>query len=195
MRPVMTIAGHHRAQLARHPDAHQAGHVDRGPELLQLDRAHEREHRADEEAHEGNDADRRHPGGLDRGQQVASADAGPTAKEVDEGQEGLAHEVERVGGRVPGAQGLASHARRERVVHDGAGAGSGRNGPRELQELPGARREPAHVHLDAALSREPRDGVGKGDERAVPLRELVGIEHEAARRRSADLARDRIDGG
>src|SRR5262249_42787630 len=72
--------GHDAADLTRHRDGHQVRHEDRCAELLELDRADEREDEPDQEADQAHDAERARPAVLDDDEQVARSKPRPAAE-------------------------------------------------------------------------------------------------------------------
>ncbi len=111
-------AGHEGPELARHRDRHQARHVDGRSERLQLHRAHEREHRADEEVDEGHDPEGGHPRRLESREQVDAAEARLPAEECHECDQGLPREGEGVVQGAPGAKGHPPDPGGHGVVRD-----------------------------------------------------------------------------
>lgn len=90
-------AGHEGAQLPCHADRDEVRHVDAGSERLELHRAHEGEHRPDQEVDERHDPERPHARGLEGVHQVHPPEAGSPAQQHAESEARLSQEADPLG--------------------------------------------------------------------------------------------------
>src|SRR5882724_8438764 len=86
--------GHDAADLARHRDRDQVGDEDRGPELLELDGADEREDQPDQEADQAHDAERARAALLHDQKKIRDTKPRAPTYQGTEGNQALAEEPE-----------------------------------------------------------------------------------------------------
>ena len=188
---------HHRAHVAAHRDADQVGDVDRGAELLQLDRAHECENHSDQERDQRDDAEGARAAILDDDHQVDSSKARLAGGQPDERDRHFAEEAQKVVEPLRPRNRFVAKLFDERSMSD-LGARAGFLGHRfgQLDKAAHALGQRGPIGGQFALVANLADAEQKREQAAVPVAQFGGVEGQASRlRRGVELFLDEVRRG